>query len=75
VRDVMASHEMLSNLFERIYFSLQRLKRYIGIKQLPQELKELLAKIMAQVLTVLAFSTKAIKERAISESIRTTHIS
>jgi hypothetical protein len=71
----MASYEMLSNLFERIQFFLQRLKRYIGIKQLPQELKELLVKIMAQVLSVLAFSTKVIKERAISGSIRSTHTS
>jgi len=75
VRDVIASYEILSNLFERIQFLLQRLKRYIGIKQLPQELKELLAKIMAQVLSVLAFSTKVIKERAISGFIRSTHIS
>jgi hypothetical protein len=75
VRDVIASYEMLSNLFERIQLFLQRLKRYIGIKQLPQELKVLLAKIMAQVLSVLAFSTKVIKERAISGFIRSTHIS
>jgi hypothetical protein len=63
----MASYERLLNLFERIQFFLQRLNRYTAVPLTP-EIILLLGKIMAQILIVLAFSTKQIKERRISMS-------
>ena len=65
----MASYEVLVNLFERIQFFLQRLNRYAALPLTP-EMTVLLGKIMAQVLSVLALSTKAMKERRISGSFR-----
>ena len=65
----MASYEALLNLFERIQFFLQRLNRYTTVPLTP-EIISLLGKIMAQILIVLAFSTKEMKERRISMSSR-----
>jgi len=69
VKDVIASYETLVNLFERIHFFLQRLNRYTAIPLTP-DMTLLLGKIMAQVLSVLALSTKQMKQRSISGSIR-----
>ena len=68
VRDVVATHDMLIGLFERIHFFLQRLDSYTGIP-LTDELTGLLGKIMAQILYILALSTKTMKERGMSELI------
>ena len=65
VKGVLASYETLINLFERTQFFLQRLNQYVAAPLTP-EMTELLAKILAQVLSVLALSTKEIKERRIS---------
>jgi len=59
---------VLVNLFERIQLFLQRLKIYITIP-LTTEMMELLGKIMAQVLSILALSTREMKEWRISELI------
>ena len=67
-KDVVASHDTLINLFERIHPFLQRLQSYTGIP-LTNGLTELLGKIMAQILCILALSTKAMTERRISELI------
>ena len=67
MRDVSASYEMLVHLFERIQFFLQRLNHYTAVPLTP-EMTELLAKIMAQILSILALSTRAMKERWISQS-------
>jgi hypothetical protein len=72
VKDVVASHDTLINLFERIHFFLQRLKSYTEIP-LTNGLTELLGKIMAQILCILALSTKAMTERRISELIVSIH--
>src|SRR5258707_9419654 len=56
------------HLFERIHFFLQRLKGYTGVP-LTHESRELLGKIMAQLLSILALSTKAMTDRKISELI------
>ena len=69
MRDVVASHDTLIHLFERINFFLQRLKSYTGIP-LTSESTELLGKIMAQILSVLALSTKAMTSGRISELVR-----
>jgi hypothetical protein len=54
-------------LFEQIHFFLQRLKSYTKTP-VTNELTELLGKIMAQTLSILALSTKAMAEWRISES-------
>ena len=54
------------HLFERIHLFLQRLNRYTGMP-LTDDLTEMLGKIVAQLLTVLALSTKAMTEKRISE--------
>jgi hypothetical protein len=58
---------MLVHLFERIQFFLQRLNHYTSVPLTP-EMTELLAKIMAQILSILALSTREMKERRISQS-------
>ena len=67
-KNVVASHNTLVNLFERIQLFLQRLNIYTGI-QLTIEMRELLGKIMAQVVSILALSTKEMNESRISEPI------
>ena len=66
VKDVAASHEALIHLFERIHLFLQRLNRYTGMP-LTEDMTELLGKIMSQVLSILALSTKTMTDRRISE--------
>jgi peptidyl-tRNA hydrolase len=63
----MASYETLLNLFERIQFFLQRLNRYTAVPLTP-DITLILGKIMAQILIVLAFSMKEIKERRLGMS-------
>jgi hypothetical protein len=59
---------MLIRIFERIQFFVQRLNSYTAIP-LTSEFTELLGKIMAQILSILALSTKTMTERRMSESI------
>jgi hypothetical protein len=66
--DVVADHNKLIHLFERLHFFVQRLSNYTRIT-LTREFTELLAKIMAQILSILALSTKVMTERRMSESI------
>ena len=68
MRDVAANHKTITQLFERIQLFLQRLKSYIGIP-LTEDFTELLGKIMAQILSILALSTKTMTERRTSESV------
>jgi len=65
MRDVVASHTTLVHLFERMNFFLQRPKSYTGIP-LTDEMTELLGKVMAQSISILALSTKAMTEGRIS---------
>jgi hypothetical protein len=66
VKDVKKSYDSLANLFERIQFFLQRLGYYAGLP-LTVGMTELLGKIMAQILLILALSTRTMKEMRISE--------
>ena len=68
MRDVVASYNTIVHLFERIHFFLQRLKSYSGMP-LSKDFTELLGKIMAQIVSILALSTKAMTERRMSEFI------
>ena len=61
MKDVFASYDMLVDIFERIQLFLQRLNCYTNV-QLTTEMTELLGKIMAQVLIILALSTVTMKE-------------
>jgi hypothetical protein len=72
VRDVIASYEVLVDLFERIQLFLRRLGHYTAVPLTP-DMTELLAKIMAQILYILAHSTQTMKERRISQSFRSIH--
>ena len=66
VKDVIASYETLVNLLERIQCFLQRLNHYMAVRLTP-EMTELLGRVMAQVLSILALSTKSMKEKRISK--------
>jgi hypothetical protein len=66
---VAASYDTLINLFERIHLFLQRLNRYVEMP-LTSDFTELLGKIMAQLLSILALSTKAMSDRRISALYR-----
>jgi hypothetical protein len=68
VRDVVASHDKIIHLFERINFFLQRLNIYTEIP-LTNDFTELLGKIMAELLSILAISTKAMTDRKMSELV------
>ena len=68
MRDIAADHETLIHLFERIHFFLQRLNGYTGIL-LTNEFMELLGRIMAQILSILAISTKVMAQRRMSASL------
>ena len=73
MKDVLASYELLVHVFERINFFFKRLKSYTAVRVLTPEFMELLAQIMAQVLSILAFSTKVLKQKRISVSILSIH--
>jgi hypothetical protein len=66
-KDVAASRGVLIDLFERIQSFLARLNIYCGIP-LTTEMTTMLGKIMAEILIILALSTKEMQERPISES-------
>jgi hypothetical protein len=65
-KDIITAHCLLVNLFERVQMFLQRLGIYIGIP-LTEAMTELLGKIMAQVISILALSTKAMTQGRISK--------
>lgn len=65
VRGVAASHETLIHLFERMGRFLERLDDYIETT-LTDEFTTLLGSIMAQLLSILALSTKLMTESRIS---------
>jgi hypothetical protein len=71
VKNVVASYDMLVHLFEQIQFFLQRLKRYTNVP-LTTEMIELLGKIMALILSILALSITTMKEWRISEQTNLT---
>jgi len=66
VRDDATSHDRLIHLFERIQLFLERLKIYSGIP-LTNELGKLLGRILAELLSVLAISTKEMTDWRIKQ--------
>lgn len=73
MRDVISCYDKLVYLFERVHFFLERLNCYNNVK-LTTAMTELLGKIMAQVLSILALSTKEMRARRISVSIHLAHL-
>ena len=63
----MANRDVLLKLFERIESFFERLKIYTKVTPSPAITIEL-AKIMAEVLSILAIATKGINERRIRGS-------
>ncbi|KAH9966804.1 hypothetical protein BC827DRAFT_1153140 [Russula dissimulans] len=69
-KDVIASYDTLESLFGRIHFFLDRLNCYTRMNiRMTTTMTELLGKIMAEVLIILALSTKAIKPKGIIKSV------
>ena len=60
-KSTVANRDMLVKLFERIESFFKRLKIYTEVPPSPA-LTEELAKIMAEVLSILAIATKGMKE-------------
>lgn len=64
----LANRDVLANLFGKIEEFFERLKIYTSVKPSPA-VTDALAKILAEVLSLLALATKGMKERRISGSI------
>ncbi|KAI0294634.1 hypothetical protein B0F90DRAFT_1755988 [Multifurca ochricompacta] len=69
-KDVVASHDALVILFERVKYFIERVKVYAGTP-LTDDLTNILGKIMGQVLSILALSTKEMTQRRIKAFGRT----
>jgi hypothetical protein len=63
---VATSYEVLVSLFERVRYFLLRLKIYTDIPP-TTELTEILGKIMAEIIFILALGTKEMMQGSISE--------
>lgn len=69
MNDVKNTNEILVFIFERFYMFLGRLKEYTKIQLTPESIT-LLGKIMADLILVLAHSTKVITGSKISDLIQ-----
>jgi hypothetical protein len=65
VRDVRASHSTIIEIFERIESFFLRLKTYIEV-QPTAEMKDIIIKIIVEVLSILAIATKEIDQHRMS---------
>ena len=64
-RDVRASHGTIIDIFERMEFFFLRLETYIEV-QPTIEMRDLIIKIIVEVLSILAIATKEINQYRIS---------
>ena len=64
----MASRQVLIELFDRIQGFFRRLSTYTEVPPTPAVM-DVLAKIMAEILSILAIATKGMKEKRASESL------
>ena len=67
-KDVGASQEALVDLFERIENFFERLETYVQVR-LTEAMRNLIIKIMVEILGILAIATKEIKQRWASKSV------
>ena len=65
-KDVRASQDTLIDIFERIENFFHRLETYTAVAPTP-EMMDIIAKIMVEVLSILAIATKEIKQGRTSE--------
>ncbi len=65
VKDVRASHSTIIDIFERMESFFLRLEVYIEV-QPTAEMKDIILKIMVEVLSILAIATKEINHHRIS---------
>ena len=65
VRDVRASHSTIIDIFERIEYFFLRLETYIEV-QPTSEMRDMIIKIMVEVLSILAIATKEINQYRMS---------
>ena len=65
-KDVRASHDTLIDVFERIEMFLRRLDVCTALPP-TSEMMELIAQIMAEVISILGIATKEIKQGRMSE--------
>jgi hypothetical protein len=65
-KDVRASQDTLIDIFERIENFFRRLESYTAVPPTP-EMMDIIAKIMVEVLSILAIATKEIKQGRTSE--------
>jgi hypothetical protein len=65
-KDVRASQDTLIDIFERIENFFRRLESYTAVEPTP-EMMDIIAKIMVEVLSILAIATKEIKQGRTSE--------
>ena len=66
-KEVGASQDALIALFERIESFFEHLKTYVEVRP-TETMKNLIIKIMVEILGILAIATKEIKQRWASES-------
>ncbi len=67
-KDVGASQDMLTDLFERVESLFKRLETYTEVP-LTRAMTDTIVKIMVEVLGILAIATKEIKQGSASEPI------
>ena len=67
-KDASASHDKLTDLFNRIEHFFHRLEIYTGITP-TTAMADIIVEIMVEVLTILAIATKEAKRGRLSESI------
>jgi hypothetical protein len=65
VSDVRASHSAIIEVFERMEFFFLRLETYIEV-QPTTEMRDIIIKIMVEVLSILAIATKEINQNRMS---------
>jgi hypothetical protein len=70
VRDVSASYDALSDLFESIGSFLSRLNIYTKVT-LTAAMTNVIVKIMVEILSTLALATKQVKQGRLSKSLLT----
>jgi uncharacterized FlaG/YvyC family protein len=66
-KDVGASQDALIDLFDRIESFFERLETYIKVR-LTEAMKNLIIKIMSEILGILAIATKEMRQGRGSES-------
>jgi hypothetical protein len=65
VRDVRARHSTIIDIFERMESFFLRLETYIEV-QPTTEMRDIILKIMVEVLSILAIATKEINQHRMS---------